>query len=68
MDRDKPLKPIIDLNDQKYNKVGYYGCPNCRCRLNVTVKFKYCGRCGQRIDWEGIKDEKTISASNKRRV
>lgn len=28
-----------------------YHCPNCNGVLNDLVKYPYCDRCGQAIDW-----------------
>lgn len=30
-----------------------YSCPTCE--VNLFGKPNYCGKCGQRLDWEGCK-------------
>lgn len=45
-----PRKPDIDPS-------GAWKCPRCGVMQDSWNKYGYCPECGQRIDWEGIKDE-----------
>lgn len=49
-------KPVIEENEMFHTK--YYRCPICGGNIRIN-KFllKYCRTCGQKIDWEGIKNE-----------
>lgn len=49
-------KPVIEEN--KLFHARYYHCPICSGNLKIgDFLFNYCRMCGQRIDWEGIKNE-----------
>lgn len=50
MEKNTPKKP-------RFNGKNWYRCHN-GCEVH-TVRFRrdcYCSNCGQRIDWEGVKD------------
>lgn len=51
-----PKKPIIKTN--AYNR-KFYECPNCRIDIANVIfsQYKYCRKCGQRIDW-GNEDDR----------
>lgn len=49
-------KPVIEEN--KLFHTRYYHCPICGGNLKIgDFLFNYCRMCGQKIDWEGIKNE-----------
>lgn len=49
-------KPVIVENEIFHTK--YYHCPVCGGNIRINkLLLKYCRTCGQRIDWEGIKNE-----------
>lgn len=49
-------KPVIEENKMFHTK--YYRCPICGGNIRINkLLLKYCRTCGQRIDWEGIKNE-----------
>ena len=61
----------IDYSDGhgeiKQTESNFWRCPKCKSvvgeriivhgRIHDQRKKKYCENCGQRIDWEGIKNE-----------
>ena len=52
VDYQKPMKPIL-IGD--YGKIYYelWLCPNCLNKYpSETGEYKYCPKCGQRIDWD----------------
>lgn len=52
VDYQKPMKPIL-IGD--YGKIYYelWSCPNCLNKYpSETGEYKYCPKCGQRIDWD----------------
>lgn len=52
----KARKPVIEENNLFHAR--YYHCPICGGNLKIGgFLFDYCRMCGQRIDWEGIKNE-----------
>lgn len=49
-------KPVVEENEMFHTK--YYHCPICGGNIRIhKLLLKYCRTCGQRIDWEGIKNE-----------
>lgn len=58
--RKKPtLETFWDRNSDLGDKPDYdtWVCPRCNCYHEIDNRYAYCPYCGQRIDWEGIKDE-----------
>lgn len=49
-------KPVVEENEMFHTK--YYRCPICGGNIRIhKLLFKYCRTCGQKIKWEGIKNE-----------
>ena len=49
-------KPVVEENEMFHTK--YYHCPICGGNIRIhKLLLKYCRTCGQRIGWEGIKNE-----------
>lgn len=73
----KAKKPILRIS--AYLKFGfviteheYYYCPRCKHILNAGRNYqpKYCDRCGQKLDFSGIKwkEDKEIGYSGGRNM
>lgn len=45
-----PRKPDMESS-------GAWVCPRCGVMQDEWNQYGYCPECGQRIDWEGIKNE-----------
>lgn len=55
-----PKKPIDCTKYGKYSKGFFEGhnetlrdlrCPNCKKKVRLVHKYKYCAKCGQALDW-----------------
>lgn len=63
IEKGDPKKPTLetfwDRNSDLGDKPDYdtWVCPRCNCYHEIDNRYAYCPYCGQRIDWEGIKDE-----------
>lgn len=57
--RDTP-KPAIRVVYENGHKGVYNGlyCPNCEASVSDKKDINYCPRCGQKLDFEGIKEIK----------
>lgn len=63
----KPLKRPFDYSELKgksyYENYDNFLCPSCKKRIISNInggwvagrRQKYCDKCGQALDWEGIK-------------
>lgn len=63
----KPLKRSFDYSELKgksyYENYDDFLCPSCKKRIISNInggwvagrRQKYCDKCGQALDWEGIK-------------
>ena len=63
----KPLKMPFDFSELKgktyYENYDNFLCPSCKKRIISNInggwvagrRQKYCDKCGQALDWEGIK-------------
>jgi len=49
-DKEKPRK-LLDINGLSKDTMGGR-CPICRLSVSEYFSPRYCGSCGQRIDWE----------------
>ena len=47
-----PKKPIIVPNE--FNILSFE-CPNCHKKTYTNFIRKYCGDCGQKLDWSDFK-------------
>lgn len=64
----KPLKRPFDFSELKgktyYENYDDFLCPSCKKRIISNInggwvagcRQKYCDKCGQALDWEGIKE------------
>lgn len=63
IEKGDPKKPTLEMfwdrNSDLDDKPEYdtWVCPRCNCHHEIDNRYDYCPYCGQRIDWEGIKDE-----------
>lgn len=49
-------KPVVEENEMFHTK--YYRCPICGGNIRIhKFLLKYCRTCGQKIDWEVVKNE-----------
>lgn len=49
----KERKPRKVKNIRNVTNICFYGdCPSCGGRIYNTLNPNFCGRCGERIDWE----------------
>lgn len=51
-----PMKPINktkpnDTASLAYENCNIIVCPTCGGRLKLKSKWKYCDKCGQKLDW-----------------
>ena len=47
---------FVDVSeDSDFMGWDEYSCPSCGNVLSKCAYAKYCYRCGQRLDWEGVK-------------
>lgn len=63
----KPVKRPFDCSELKgksyYENYDNFLCPSCKKRIISNInggwvagrRQKYCDKCGQALDWEGIK-------------
>lgn len=50
--------PVRVIKDER----GFFCCSNCMCRFSYKLKspwFRYCYRCGQKLDWETADNEES---------
>ena len=45
LEKQMPKKPILDKSENEEWNL----CPCCKARQ--VAKFKYCAKCGQKLDW-----------------
>lgn len=57
LEKQEPKKPIVrsyDENEKWCRRKRYY-CPVCKRQLSIKRSSdKYCGKCGQHIDWHEV--------------
>lgn len=55
----KPYDTKFRQRGQKYGEYVTvemaYDCPDCNCTVWEKDRSKYCGNCGQTLDWSDIK-------------
>lgn len=52
-----PKKPLLEGDGYYDGEMVYDGwrCPNCDVYFEIDGEaYKYCPKCGQRIDWTGV--------------
>lgn len=55
LQKQEPKTPIYqgDGYVDGYPIVNVWHCPSCDRQYEISERYKYCPRCGQRIDWKG---------------
>lgn len=48
VEKSKPKKPIVVSNE--FDMLSFE-CPNCHKKTYTNMIRKYCGDCGQKLDW-----------------
>lgn len=59
LEKQIPKKPILHPFFEDGTDYSYYICPNrCERYSQVNLQDNYCRKCGQRIDWSEVEDDK----------
>lgn len=51
LERQIPKKPTLEYSDNVSKKV-FGGV--CECSTTLSMNYKYCPRCGQKIEWSEV--------------